>query len=232
MFELIRSIRSRDPANPTFAEVVLGYNGFHAVLLHRMNNYLWRLRLRALARTLANLSRILTGIEIHPAATIGKRLFIDHGTGAVIGQTAIIHDDVTIYHGVTLGGVGKGSKTGGRRHPEIMSGVMIGSGAQVLGGLRVGVNAKIGSNAVVLKDVPEGCTVAGNPARIVNCPKDGRQDYAYGVTRELIDPLTETIDGLVRDIEALKEKAGIKPAQGTSEKPANDYAELWKGSGI
>lgn len=231
MLDLIRSIQSRDPAKPTFAEVLFGYNGFHAVMLHRMNGFVWRLGLKALARFLANISRMLTGVEIHPAATIGKRLFIDHGTGAVIGQTAIIHDDVTIYHGVTLGGVGKGSKTGGRRHPEIMNGVMIGSGAQVLGGLSVGENAKIGSNAVVLKDVPEGCTVAGNPARIVNCPKDGRQDYAYGVTRELIDPLTETIDGLVRDIEELKKKAAIKP-KAAKEDSQSDYAEIWKGSGI
>lgn len=231
MFELIRSIQDRDPADPTFAEVLLGYNGFHAVMLHRLNHRIWGLKLRALARAMANITRILTGVEIHPAAKIGKRLFIDHGTGAVIGQTAIIHDDVTIYHGVTLGGVGKGRMTGGRRHPEVLDGVMIGSGAQILGGLTVGANAKIGSNAVVLKDVPEGCTVAGNPARIVNSPKDGRQDYAYGVTRELIDPLTETIDGLVRDIEELK-KTSAKSTKTAKEKNVSNYAELWKGSGI
>lgn len=230
MFDLIRSIQDRDPAKPTFAEVLLGYNGFHAVMLHRMNHWLWGLGLKALARMLANLSRVLTGIEIHPAATIGERLFIDHGTGAVIGQTAVIHDDVTIYHGVTLGGVGKGSKTGGRRHPEVMDGVMIGSGAQLLGGITVGAKAKIGSNAVVLRNVPEGATVVGNPARIVNSPKD-TQDYAYGLTRELIDPLTETIDGLVRDIEELKKKSG-SGKKTAKEKDGLDYAELWKGSGI
>lgn len=230
MLDLIRSIQARDPANPTFAEVLFGYNGFHAVMLHRMNGFFWGLGLKALARFLANCSRILTGVEIHPAVRIGKRLFIDHGTGAVIGQTAIIHDDVTIYHGVTLGGVGKGRKTGGRRHPEIMSGVMIGSSAQVLGGIVIGKNARIGSGAVVLKDLPEGCTVVGNPARIVNCAKD--QDFAYGLARELIDPLTETIDGLVRDIEELKKKSGSKTGKASNDKTSGDYAELWKGSGI
>lgn len=231
MCELIRSIQARDPVKPTFMEVLCGYNGFHAVCLHRMNHFIWGVGLKALARSLANISRILTGIEIHPAAIIGKRLFIDHGTGAVIGQTAIIHDDVTIYHGVTLGGVGQGRKTGGRRHPEVMNGAMIGSGAQILGGITVGANAKVGSNAVVLSDVPEGCTVVGNPARIVNCPKDGRQDYAYGVTRETIDPLVETIDGLVRDIEELKKKSGSK-TKSSKDKTTPDYAEMWKGSGI
>ncbi|MCD8563167.1 MAG: serine O-acetyltransferase [Alphaproteobacteria bacterium] len=204
MCDLIRSIQARDPAQPTFAEVLFGYNGFHAVCLHRMNHWLWGLGLKALARALANISRILTGIEIHPAAIIGKRLFIDHGTGVVIGQTSIVHDDVTMYHGVTLGGVGKGRKTGGRRHPEIMDGVMIGAGAQVLGGIIVGKGAHIGANAVVLKDVPEGCTVVGNPARPVSCK--GNADFAYGLTRELIDPLAETLERLEKEVAVLKKK--------------------------
>ncbi|MCD8497811.1 MAG: serine O-acetyltransferase [Alphaproteobacteria bacterium] len=202
MCDLIRSIQSRDPAQPTFCEVLFGYNGFHAVCLHRVNHWFWGLGLRALARSLANISRILTGVEIHPAALIGKNLFIDHGSGVVIGQTAIIDDDVTIYHGVTLGGVGKGRRTGGRRHPHVKRNAMIGAGAQVLGGVTIGENARIGSNAVVLKDVPDGCTMVGNPARPVNCDKDA--DFAYGLTRELIDPLAETLERLEKELAALK----------------------------
>lgn len=202
MIDLVKSIQVRDAAKPTFMEVVLGYNGFHAVILHRFNHWLWGLGLRALARFFANINRILTGVDIHPEAKIGQRLFIDHGTGLVIGQTAMIGDDVMLYHGVTLGGVGKGRKTGGRRHPEILDGVMIGAGAQVLGGITVGKGAHIGANAVVLKDVPDGVTVVGNPARPVDCAKDA--DFAYGLTRELIDPLAETLERLEREVEALK----------------------------
>ena len=230
MFDLIKSIQARDAAKPTFMEVVLGYNGFHAVILHRASHWLWHIGLKALARFVANIARAITGVDIHPEALIGKRLFIDHGTGLVIGQTAIVGDDVTLYHGVTLGGVGQGAKTNGRRHPYIMDGVMVGASAQILGGITVGKGAKVGSSSVVLRDVPDGATVVGNPARIVNCPKDGRQDYAYGITRELIDPLTETIDGLVRDIEELKKKSGTVKKPSVKDGP--DYAELWKGSGI
>ncbi|MFN3700304.1 MAG: serine O-acetyltransferase [Alphaproteobacteria bacterium] len=169
MIEFVRSIQSRDPANPTFMEVVLGYNGFHAALWHRLNYALWRLKLRAVARLSANIMRILTGVEIHPQAQIGKRLFIDHGMGCVIGQTVIIGDDVTLYHGVTLGGVGQ-PDADGRRHPRIEDGVMIGSGAQILGTITIGRGAKIGSNSVVVQDIPEGCTAIGIPAKIV-CKK-------------------------------------------------------------
>lgn len=229
MFDLIRSIQARDAAQPTFMEVVLGYNGFHAVLFHKLSHVLWRCGLRALARLVGNIGRILTGVDIHPAARIGRRLFIDHGTGLVIGQTAIVGDDVTLYHGVTLGGVGKGSKTGGRRHPHILNGVMVGASAQILGGITVGTGAKVGSGAVVLRDVPGGATVVGNPARVV-MHQGERQDYAYGITRETIDPLIETIDGLVRDIEELKKKS--KSKKSGEARAEGDYAELWKGSGI
>ena len=133
MLDLIRSIQARDPAKPTFWEVVLGYNGFHAVLLHRLCQAIWNMKLRALARCLANISRIFTGVEIHPEAKIGERLFIDHAMGVVIGQTSIIGDDVTIYHGVTLGGVGRVGAVDGKRHPTIEKGAIIGAGAQILG---------------------------------------------------------------------------------------------------
>ena len=177
MFELLKSIRARDPANPTFAEVLFGYNGYHAVCLHRVNSFIWGLGLLALARFGCNLTRFLTGVEIHPAAKIGKNLFIDHGMGVVIGQTAIIGDEVTIYQGVTLGGVGKDGDNG-RRHPTISDGAIIGAGAQVLGGVTVGVGAKVGSNSVVITNVPDGATAVGVPARIA---KLSSSNNAYGM---------------------------------------------------
>ncbi|HCQ71177.1 MAG: serine O-acetyltransferase [Alphaproteobacteria bacterium] len=202
MTSFIKSIQERDPARPTFCEVVFAYNGFHAVCLHRISHALWRVKLKALARTLANIGRILTGIEIHPGAHIGKRLFIDHGTGVVIGQTAILGDDITIYHGVTLGGKGQPDDTG-KRHPTLLNGAVIGAGAQVLGNITVGKNAKVGSNAVVTKSVSDDCTVVGNPAREIKCKKDdlGR---AYGLPREINDPYAQTLQKLIDEIEALK----------------------------
>lgn len=178
MLNHIRSIQSRDAANPTFCEVLFAYNGFHAVLIHRVSAFFWSLKLRALARFFANLGRFLTGVEIHPAAKIGKNLFIDHGQGVVIGQTSVIGDNVTIYHGVTLGGVG-GDGQGNKRHPTIKNGAMIGSGAQILGNITIGENSKVGSNSVVVKDIPDGCTAIGIPAKVV-C-KNGKSSGAYGM---------------------------------------------------
>lgn len=180
MLNHIRSIQSRDAANPTFCEVLFAYNGFHAVVIHSLSAFLWGLKLRALARIVANLGRFLTGVEIHPAATIGKNLFIDHGQGVVIGQTSIIGDNVTIYHGVTLGGVGD-DEQGDKRHPTINDNAMIGSGAQILGNITIGKNSKVGSNSVVVKDIPEGCTAIGIPAKVV-C-KDGGTAGAYGLPK-------------------------------------------------
>ncbi len=201
--ELIDSIRERDPAKPTFFEVVLGYNGFHAVLLHRLNQAIWNMNLRAIARFLANISRILTGIEIHPEAQIGKNLFIDHGTGVVIGQTAIIKDNVTIYHGVTLGGVQR-RDTGptAKRHPTIENNAMIGAGAQVLGDVTVGEGAKVGANSVVTTDVPAHKTALGIPARIVGGDEVNR---GYGMpSRDEMEKLTATLDSLVAEVEELR----------------------------
>jgi serine O-acetyltransferase len=180
MFELLNSIRERDAAKPTFAEVLFAYNGYHAVCLHWLNNFLWNLGLRALARFCANITRILTGVEIHPEAVIGKNLFIDHGMGVVIGQTAEIGDDVTIYQNVTLGGIGKDGDNG-RRHPTIRNGAIIGAGAQVLGGITIGVRAKVGANSVVISSVPDGATAVGVPARIVKSDDKAR---AYGMPTE------------------------------------------------
>jgi serine O-acetyltransferase len=186
-------------------EVVLGYNGFHAVLLHRLNQWIWNMGAHALARGFANIARILTGVEIHPAAQIGKNLFIDHGTGIVIGQTAVIGDNVTIYHGVTLGGVQRrDASPGAKRHPTIESGAVIGAGAQILGDITIGEGAKIGANSVVTVDVPAHKTALGIPARIIGGDEINR---AYGLpSKDEMAALTATLDSLVIEMEELKKR--------------------------
>ena len=156
--EDIRSVFDRDPAARSAWEVLTCYPGVHAAMAHRLAHWLWGHRLRWLARFTSNVARTLTGIEIHPGATIGRRFFIDHGMGVVIGETAVIGDDVTLYHGVTLGGT---SWNKGKRHPTLENGVVIGAGAKVLGPITIGAGAKVGSNAVVVKDVPSGATAVG-----------------------------------------------------------------------
>ena len=162
MFEQLKEdiniVFDRDPAARNTLEIVITYPGFHAILLHRFNNWLWRLNLKFLARFFSYFSRWLTGIEIHPGAVIGKRFFIDHGMGIVIGETAVIGDDCTLYHGVTLGGT---SWDKGKRHPTLGDGVVVGAGAKVLGPIDIGSNARIGSNAVVIRTVPADATVTG-----------------------------------------------------------------------
>lgn len=163
--EDISCILQRDPAARSRFEILTCYPGLHAVSLHRLANFFWRKKMFWIARFISHFSRFLTGIEIHPGATLGRRVFIDHGLGVVIGETAVIGDDCTIYQGVTLGGTSlyKGEK----RHPTLSPGVVVGAGAQILGGFTVGANARIGSNAVVVKPVPENATAVGNPARII-----------------------------------------------------------------
>jgi serine O-acetyltransferase len=166
ILELARSIRARDPARPGWIEAMTCYAGVHAVLLHRAAHALYRLGLRTPARMISHTARFITGIEIHPGARVGRRLFIDHGMGVVVGETAEVGDDVLIYHGVTLGGLTlEGAGKPGKRHPTIGRGVAIGAGAQVLGPILVGEGARIGANAVVSRDVPPGETVVGIPAR-------------------------------------------------------------------
>src|SRR5579859_1069641 len=162
--EEIASIFERDPAARSTWEVLTCYPGLHAILIHRVSHWLWSQRVRWIGRMLSHIGRFLTGIEIHPGATIGRRVFIDHGMGVVIGETAEIGDDCTLYHGVTLGGT---TWNRGKRHPTLGRGVVIGAGAKVLGPINVGDGAKIGSNAVVVKDVPPGGTAIGVPARIL-----------------------------------------------------------------
>ncbi len=177
MFGLIQSIRERDPARPTFMEVVLAYPGFHVMGFHRISSFLWRYNLRALARFISHLGRFITGIEIHPAAKIGKNLFIDHGMATVIGETVVIGDHVTLYHNVTLGGRGKTKN--GKRHPTLGNHVMVGAGAVVLGGITIGHHAHIGANAIVVSDVAGGDTVISEQSRILHdCADD---NCAYGL---------------------------------------------------
>jgi serine O-acetyltransferase len=200
--EDIECVFERDPAARGVWEVLTCYPGFHALQLHRFSHALWGMRLRWLARFMSHVARFFTGVEIHPGAVIGRRVFIDHGMGVVIGETAEIGDDCTLYHGVTLGGV---SWNQGKRHPTLGKGVVIGAGAKVLGGFTVGDGAKVGSNAVVVKPVPAGATAVGNPARIVEPGRDAAREAkaremgfsAYGVTPDADDPLSQAIHGLL-----------------------------------
>lgn len=202
---------ARDPAARTTWEVVTCYPGLHARVFHRISHPLWRWNFKWLARFVSHIARWLTGIEIHPGATIGRRFFIDHGMGVVIGETAEIGDDVTLYHGVTLGGT---SWNKGKRHPTLGNGVVAGAGAKILGPIHVGENAKIGSNAVVVKDVPAEATAVGIPARII---ENGRDDArarvaekigfpAYGMTGDLNDPTTKALHGLLDHVVTIDQR--------------------------
>lgn len=196
----IDSILARDPAARSRLEVILCYPGLHAVLFYRVAHSAWKRGWVTLARSLSQVGRMLTGIEIHPGAQIGQRFFIDHGMGVVIGETAIIGNDVTLYQGVTLGGT---SLHGGKRHPTLEDNVIVGSGAQVLGGFTVGRGARVGANAVVVKAVPAGATVTGIPAKVVG---EAKVDFcAYGLTNEdLPDPLARAFNSLLDEVTALK----------------------------
>ncbi len=209
--EEIDSIIARDPAARSRTEVALAYPGFHAVLIHRLAHALWRRGFRLSARFLSNIGRWVSGADIHPGATIGRRFFMDHASGIVIGETAEIADDVTLYQNVTLGGVApsvnSAAQVNRKRHPTIQNGVIIGSGAQVLGPITVGEGARIGANAVVVKDVPAGVTMVGVAARQLP-PRECRHDFmAYGTpTGELSDPVARAMDSLSREVAALNRR--------------------------
>lgn len=166
----IRAAKERDPAKPTALQVVFAYPGVHAIWGHRISHWLWNHRARLAARALGEVTRILTGVEIHPGAVLGSRLFIDHATGVVIGETAEVGDDVTIYHGVTLGGSGTDA---GKRHPTVGDRVTIGAGAKVLGAIKIGDDSRIGANAVVVKEVPSSAVVVGVPGQVIGRSRPG-----------------------------------------------------------
>lgn len=213
--EDIQSVFARDPAARNALEVVLTYPGVHALIFHRMSHALWNWNLKLLARLLSTFSRWLTGIEIHPGARIGRRFFIDHGMGVVIGETAEIGDDVTIYHGVTLGGT---TWNKGKRHPTLENGVVIGAGAKVLGPIVVGAGARIGSNSVVTRAVPQGATVVGIPGRVIVRETANEVDArkkafaeklgfdAYGMGGDMPDPVARAIHGLVDHAHAMDQR--------------------------
>lgn len=207
MFERIRediqTVFQRDPAARHTLEILTTYPGIHAVLLHRLAHACWRVGLKWLGRFIAHISRWLTGIEIHPGATLGRRLFIDHGMGVVIGETAEVGDDVTLYHGVTLGGT---SWNKGKRHPTIGNNVVIGAGAKVLGPITVGENARIGSNSVVVKNVEPGSTMVGLPAHAVGSDEYDRANgkfAAYGHKPSADDPVAVAIHGLCQQLQVM-----------------------------
>jgi serine O-acetyltransferase len=194
--EEIAVVFERDPAARNAWEVITCYPGFHAMLFHRLAHRLWRAELKWLARLVSHIGRWLTGIEIHPGATIGRRFFIDHGMGVVIGETAEIGDDCTLYHGVTLGGT---SWNKGKRHPTLGNGVVVGAGAKILGPIMIGEGARIGSNAVVVKEVPPKATAIGIPARIIeahDAAQNGRF-AAYAVVKDLNDPMAKALHELI-----------------------------------
>jgi serine O-acetyltransferase len=218
MFERLREdvacVFERDPAARNAFEVLTTYPGLHAVLMHRLSHRLWNLGLKWLARLLSHVARLFTGIEIHPGAQIGRRFFIDHGMGVVMGETAVIGDDCTLYHGVTLGGT---SWQKGKRHPTLGRDVVVGAGAKVLGPIEIGDGARIGSNSVVVKSVSRGATVVGVPGRVVDRSTDKKQEQravtaqrigfdAYGATRDAPDPVAHAINCMLDHIHLLDQR--------------------------
>ncbi|HUQ90445.1 MAG TPA: serine O-acetyltransferase [Bryobacteraceae bacterium] len=196
--EQIATIFRADPAAQSVLEIILCYPGFHAILLHRLAHRLYQAKLPVIPRLISQFSRFATGIEIHPGATIGCRFFIDHGMGVVIGETTEIGDDVLLYQGVTLGGTGKDK---GKRHPTLGNHVVIGTGAKVLGNIRIGNDVKVGAGSVVVKSVPDHSTVVGVPGRVVRSGKDPIEVLEHGM---LPDPEGQAIDELRTRIEALE----------------------------
>lgn len=206
MFKIFRqdlqAVFQRDPAATSWLEVMLTYSGLHALLAYRLSHWLWSYKVPFIPRVISQLARWLTGIEIHPGATIGVGFFIDHGMGVVIGETAEIGDYVTLFQGVTLGGTGKER---GKRHPTLGNHVVVGAGAKILGGIKVGDNVKIGANSVVLKSVPANSTVIGVPARIIKREGDRMPEATMDHTN-MPDPIADRFDALERELIELRKK--------------------------
>ncbi len=207
----VETYKERDPALRSRLDVIFSYPGFHALVFHRVANKLWRNRFFFWGRFVSHIGRMLTGIEIHPGATIGKGLFIDHGMGVVIGETAEVGNNVTLYQGVTLGGT---SLNKGKRHPTIADGVIVGSGAKILGPFTVGENARVAANAVVLKEVPPGVTVVGIPGRIAKGKADNDQAFeAYGTAADVKDPVDRRLEALLDEVERLNVRVLLLEAE-------------------
>ena len=230
IWEDIGCVFGRDPAVRSRIEVFFCYPGFHALLFYHVAHWLWESGFRLLGRFVSHVGRMVTGIEIHPGAKIGRRFFIDHGMGVVIGETSVIGDDVTLYHQVTLGGV---TWSPGKRHPTLGDGVVIGAGAQVLGPITVGRDARIGANAVVLKDVPTGATMVGIPARAAG-PTAAKPEAsafdAYGTpSPDITDPTTRAVDRLLDEVRTLRSRVEeleqVAAAQPEAAEPSDGEAE-------
>ena len=205
--EDVKAIFERDPAARNVAEILLTYSGFHAIVLHRIAHFLWKRGIPVIPRLVSHFARFITGIEIHPGAVIGRAFFIDHGMGVVIGETAEIGDDVTLYQGVTLGGTGQEP---GKRHPTLGTHVIVGAGAKVLGAITIGHHVRIGANSVVLQSVPDNATVVGIPGKIIQRrQKEGVLDHT-----NLPDPIAERLERLEREIMALKQEIKQKVLHG------------------
>ncbi len=199
--QAIKETQEKDPASKGYLQIILLYSGLHALIAHRLAHPLWKLKIPLLPRFISQVSRFMTGIEIHPGAAIGKGFFIDHGMGVVIGETAMIGDNVTLFQGVTLGGTGKET---GKRHPTIGNNVVIGAGAKVLGNITVGDNSYIGANAVVLGDVPDNSTVVGVPGHVTK--QDGKKIDLMMDHAHVSDPIMQHMKDLIRRVKTLEEK--------------------------
>ncbi len=201
--EDVANVLEHDPAARSWIEVYLCYAGLHAVWFHRINHWLWNHGMFLLARVSSQTARFLTGIEIHPGARIGRRLFIDHGHGVVIGETAIVGDNVTLYQGVTLGGTGKEQ---GKRHPTIEDGVVVGGGAKILGNITVGKNCRIGAGSVVLRSIPDNSTVVGVPGHIIF--REGKR-VVITDPKQINDPLSEALAAVATEVSKLRERVQL-----------------------
>jgi len=210
--EEIKTVKERDPAAKSAVEVLLLYPGLHALVVYRMSNQLWQWKIPFIPRWLSQSARFFTGIEIHPGAQIGKSFFIDHGMGVVIGETAIVGDNVLLYQGVTLGGTGKET---GKRHPTLGNNVVVGAGAKILGNIKIGDNSYIGANAVVIKDVPANSTVVGIPGRITK--QDGQKLDKDLDHMHVSDPVMENISRLLGRIKTLEKKTGCEAPKDESD---------------
>lgn len=228
--EDIAAVFDRDPAARSYLEVLLCYPGLHALWFHRINHWLWTHNLRLLARWLSQWARLFTGIEIHPGAQVGHRLFIDHGMGVVIGETTVVGDDVTLYQGVTLGGTGKEK---GKRHPTIGNGVVVGTGAKVLGNIVVGDNCRVGAGSVVLRSIPENSTIVGVPGHIVL--RNGKR-VIISDPKEISDPMSDVFIRLAGEVHQIREQLQQHTQATLAPEPNLTIDEEWEtysdGGGI